>query len=134
MKRKKSKKNIFERLQEKCEVLEKQQEYRDKYKKIIVTYRDNVKKTFTPDMWFIYESKIRPIAKSIKFIENPLRKRIEKLALKYPFSIGEISELQRTGNLKIKDLELILLTSFKCGVSFDEILDEIINADIEKNK
>ena len=50
------------------ERVEKQQEYFDKYEKIIVTYFDGATKECTPDMWFIYEEKVSKIAKSINWV------------------------------------------------------------------
>jgi len=49
--------------------LQKQQEYEDKYSKIIVTYGDNETKEFTPSNWFIFEDRVTEIAKRIEYFD-----------------------------------------------------------------
>jgi len=67
---KKRKGNIQKASGEVLKRLDKQQEYFDKYEKIIVTYHDNGTKDFTPDQWFVFENRVRKIAKDIEFIKK----------------------------------------------------------------
>jgi hypothetical protein len=47
----------------------KQLEYYETIEKVIVTYHDGGTKEFDSDNWFIFEDKVRPIAKKIKIVE-----------------------------------------------------------------
>jgi len=48
---------------------QKQQEYEDKYSKIIVTYGDHETKEFSPSNWFIFEDRVTEIAKRIEYFD-----------------------------------------------------------------
>lgn len=47
----------------------RQQEYLNKYSKIVVTYHDGVKKVFDPIDWATFEDRVTPIAKNIEWFE-----------------------------------------------------------------
>jgi len=47
----------------------KQQEYLNKYSKIVVTYHDGIKKVFEPMDWATFEDRVTPIAKNIEWFE-----------------------------------------------------------------
>lgn len=53
------------------QLVEKQNYYSANYSKIIVTYRNNSKKEFTPDEWALFEDGVNKVAKNIKFV--PIR-------------------------------------------------------------
>lgn len=48
----------------------KAEEYERTMKKVVVTYHDNVNKTFTPAYWAIYETQVSKIAKHIKIYKR----------------------------------------------------------------
>lgn len=48
----------------------KQQEYYDTIEKVVVTYHDGNKKEFDPDNWYIFEERVRKVAKRVEVIKK----------------------------------------------------------------